>query len=109
MALINQNFKIWAGDDKALVFKVRGVSDLISASAIWAVSLSPGSAKVIEKKSIIAGEITIDGTNVIVTLTPADTADLAPGGYYHELEITDGDGKISTVATGLMAVQPTLN
>lgn len=42
-----------------------------------------------------------------MTLDGADTMDLS-GRFYHEARVASEEGKVSTVTTGVMHIQPTL-
>jgi hypothetical protein len=97
----NQNFRMASGDDVDLVVTVRNSDDsavvsLVGASALWVLSDEAGCTPRLSK----TGTLT-DAANGLVTvsLTADDTGDL-DGVYYHEMQITDGVGKISTVLTG---------
>lgn len=39
-----------------------------------------------------------------IALLPANTVSLAPGVYYHEVEVTDEAGNVSTVLTGHITI-----
>ena len=41
-----------------------------------------------------------------IALTPANTVSLTPGVYYHEVEVTDETGNVSTVLTGHITINP---
>jgi len=105
VALVNQDFEMWAGDDIHLVFTIRGTTgeDLQYASKIkWALSRSVRGPKLIDKEG------TGIGNQVIIEIASEDTEDLRPGRYYHELEITDFEGRVSTAAIGSARIWPTL-
>lgn len=101
---------MWSGDDFKLVFNVEGVQDVIGTTIKWAVSLSKYSSDKLIEKSTENGdsEIEIDGATVIVKLDSPDTQGMDPRTYYHELELTDGEGRISTLAVGEMVLKSTL-
>lgn len=103
MALRRQDFEIWAGDDKELIFTIEDVNSLAGASFKWAMSRSVGAEKLVEK----SGDL-VTGKQVTVELAPEDTEELRRGKYYHELEITDASGRISTAAIGAVDLFPTL-
>lgn len=52
--------------------------------------------------------ITVDAANATVTifLVPADTEDLTPGKYYHELKLILANGKVHTVLQDEMMILP---
>lgn len=48
--------------------------------------------------------IVLAGDTATITLAPADTGTLS-GWYYHELEIVDGSGNVSTVFVGVLEIR----
>jgi hypothetical protein len=109
MAYINQNFKMYKGDHKQLVYTVEDETSLTGATIRWKLSYSPFSSALIEKVSTDESEITTSENTFTVYLDPADTEDLSDYyKYYHEAEIEDSDGYITTVATGYMTLYETL-
>lgn len=97
----NQNFQMASGDDVDLVIIVRAsdrctLLDVTGVTALWVLSEAPGCTALVSKTGALSdaanGEIT-------VSLTPSDT-DRYCGTYHHELQLTDGSGRISTVMTG---------
>lgn len=109
----NQNFDMMAGDDVELNFTISSdiALTLTGASIRWWVarSVGAGPARAVVMKSLVSGIAVTDADNRLftVTLNAADTDGLK-GFYYHECEIIDAAGKISTVTTGKMTVNPTI-
>jgi hypothetical protein len=63
------------------------------------------------KKDSSGAEVTItdaEGGLVTVTLTEAETLDLAVATYWHKLIVTDSSGNPSVVATGTVVVRDNL-
>lgn len=97
--------KWFTGDDKTLRFVIDdgagGTADLTGASWRWGLfaysSASPGTVALVSKSGApsdaAAGIIDID-------IAGSDTASLSAGRYYHELEITDSSGRVTTAAFG---------
>ena len=100
----NQDFLMWSGDDKTITVTVYDnddvVVDITGATITWELSLNVDSAALISK-TVGSGITLSDPTNGVFTITldPTDTDSLS-GRYYHEAEITDSSGDISTALIG---------
>ena len=114
MTMSNQDLTMYSGDTRIIGFTITdAVSgdpvNLTGASAIkWRCSkkLSGGFSPTPTLSKALATGVTVTGALVgelEVLLSPADTASLS-GRFYHELEVTDGGGNISTVATGTLTI-----
>jgi hypothetical protein len=107
MTAKNQNFEMIAGDSHIIVVPVN--FDLSGATAIkWAVKRSVSSTERPIYKELSSG-ITVTKTGETdsefqITLNPSDTATLKSD-YYHEAEVTDAQGNVSTVMTGRISIQ----
>ena len=101
--LEKQDFDIWSGDHVVLIFTIEDVSTVATSSAIWASARSVRSSKLIR-----IHECVIVDNKVQVELLSDYTEEMRRGRYYHELELTDPAGKITTAAIGFMTVKPTL-
>jgi len=111
MASTNQNFTIWADNHKDLLITVRNDNsvevDLTSSSSIiWVLSGDDLSASLVRKATGGDG-VTISGCTFTVSLSPADTGNLA-GTYYHEAQVTNASGDVSTVTTGMATINRTV-
>lgn len=109
-----ENFEVEAGDDVVLNFSVSAPSGttLDGAEVKWWASREradePDGEPVLEKS--VGDGIVITNTALrtfAVTLTAEDTEGLS-GRFYHEAEVTDSEGKKSTVTKGVMTVKKTL-
>lgn len=108
MAKTGQNFEMFIGDDKNLIFTVEDTETLSGISIKWRLGRNFASEPIIEKTNEPGGGIETEGNEFTVTLKPEDTEDLNPRVvYYHETEFTDGDGNVFTVATGSGKFYPT--
>ena len=83
--------------------------DIAGMLVQWAMGRSAQGPKLLANVTG-AGIAITDSSNglIAVTLVPADTIGLTPANYYHEFELTDGSGNISTVARGSLQLQPGL-
>ena len=100
MATKNQNFEIWQGEDKELVFTVTDVDDLTGASAEWRM------AENIYHPAKITKAGTVDGgaATVTVLVAPSDTQSLRTGTWKHQLRIIDSSGKRNKAAEGTVVL-----
>lgn len=113
----NQNVVIHSGDSHTLTVTVDdGATPPVALNITgftiwWWASLMNSSGKfaataTLQKDNTGGGGVAItDAVNgkFQVTLAPADTAALS-GDYYHEAQVRDGSGNISTVLTGKLAI-----
>ena len=116
----NQDVTHWKGDSGQITIgpvtdSDGAYPDLTDATAKWymAASASSTGLNIFVTKTTADGGIVITGdTNVGFTLTiellPEDTEDVTPGAFYHECEVTDAAGEISTVTIGAFTLKQTL-
>jgi hypothetical protein len=104
MSSNNQNFNLFKGEDKGLLFTIRDSNgdlfDLTGSTAEWILSRNNISSPSI-KKTTTAG-ITFPSPEsglMLVSLLATDTQNLW-GQYYHEAAITDTSGNRKVVAYG---------
>lgn len=106
MAARNQNFQMHKGDTRTVTVAVVDdddiAVDLTGATVKWAVANTPTSATLISKQTGGLGISVTDavGGVFVITILPADTSSLRARTYYHEAQVTDGSGVVSTVLTG---------
>lgn len=107
MGATSQNFSMWQGETKAIVFDVVDAAgadkNVTGGSATWVLAPSATDAALITKTSS-SGQISLSGNNVTVMLQAVDTA-LLSGKYYHECRVTL-DGDVETIATGYVKIYP---
>lgn len=102
----NQNLELYAGDSKYLDFIATdngAAVDLTGVTIKWVMKRFVSSASNDVYKDTIGGGVSItDAANgkFTVTIAPSDTKTLAVGTYYHEAEVTDALGNVSTVTVG---------
>lgn len=103
-----QNLTLQAGDDRELAIALTDAEGtaFVPDSAIW--RLARRADGVAELSKTIGSGITVEEdeeaetVTLVVSLTAAETADLA-GDYHHECEVVS-DGAVSTVMTGRVEV-----
>lgn len=104
---------IFAGDSQRLeveVFDPDGeLVDLLGVQAItWHLSRTVHHRPAIVEKSIGQGVTVVDAPNgrVDIEIDPADTEGRS-GRHYHEIEVIDEQGHVSTILTGTVTIRPT--
>ena len=104
MATKNQNFEMWQGEDKELVFSITDVDDLSGASAQWQLANS------YYRNAEITKSGTVDGSAATVTilLEPDDTLSLKTGTWVHQLRLTDSSGNRNKAAEGKLTLYPVI-
>jgi hypothetical protein len=106
MTVKNQNFEMYQGENKVLVFDITDSSgsskDLTGCSATFVVYGGTSATNKIEKSST-DGEITFYGNDVKVFLVPSDTSGIS-GKFYWELRLVDGANNSEIVAVGTYVV-----
>lgn len=103
MTAKNQNFEMYAGDTKTVTVTVSGV-DLTGASVKWAAKKSIYNVEPDIYKETADGLMIAASDSFVIALAPEDTAALV-GSYYHEAEVTDAAGNVSTVMTGTVKIE----
>jgi hypothetical protein len=111
---MSNDFSMYAGDDKVLEAVVEDTSgtvvDITDIEVIrWKM------AKTVRGPALVSKALG-DGITLInggegrfdVALDGEDTEDLRQGDYYHEAEVIDSTGNVSTVFTGTISILPTL-
>lgn len=125
MTAVLQNFSFTIGDTVPLLFGPitdpdGTYSDLTGATVRWALATNPIGGAILASKSTNTGGVSISSATIYgdtaytieVLLTSQETAlfppSHVPNRYYHELKITDLTGAVSTAATGLVDVFPSI-
>lgn len=108
-----QNFEMFQGDSKDLVVTVSDSAglpvDLTGTTVKWRAAPAVDSTVATISKATGTG-ITITGAaagQFTVMLGPTDTQTL-DGEFYHEAQITDAAGAVSTVLSGRLTIRPAL-
>lgn len=111
MSKRNQNIDLYCGEDKLIFIKLDNEDgtpfDPAGAAMEWWLSRTSHSEKIIAK-SIGSGSILIVAGGINITLASADTYDLKPEIYYHELKIIKGS-TVSVATVGAVHLRPALD
>lgn len=107
---------IYGGDDNRLEFTVTKEADgtaldLTNMDIVWGFGDDPTSTPILTKSTANTGEIDVVdavGGRFDVILIPSDTDGLSGKLYYHEVELTDVNGKEFTVFGENVHVRPTM-
>lgn len=109
----DQNIAMVQGDNKVLSITVTDAAgaavDLTDATIRWHMSKSVNKRPAALEKATGSGITITDAANGVftVTLDSADTESLR-GLFYHEVEVIDGSGNVSTVTKGKITIHPAL-
>jgi hypothetical protein len=102
---------MFSGDTKivgvTITNKDKTTTDLTGATIRWALKRSVHSIADEAVKDTISGGVLITEPSkgkCQVSIDPVDTADLSPGYYYHEMEVTSASGVVSTVLSGTITI-----
>lgn len=117
MPAVEQNVQHWRGDSLKINIPIRNKDgspvNMSGGSARWWMGKSASSVgdKVFIKKGVGSGlTLTLidDVWTAQIVIDPADTQGLKPGDNYHELEVVDGAGAVSTVTVGTFSINQTM-
>ncbi len=108
-----QDFAMYAGDTANINCVVRTgpnptdpVKDISGSVIAWVLFDDPAGAVKLTKSTVSGITITSGiGGAFTVALTAGDTETMTPNIYYHEAEVTDVLGNVSTVYTGAVTIK----
>lgn len=103
--MTNQYFSMVAGDSKNLIVSVTedgNTVNLDGSTAKWVLKKKKDSPENEVYKDISSG-ISVGGNQLTIRLDPEDTETLY-GGFYHECELTDAIGNVSTIMSGTVTI-----
>lgn len=115
MPATGEDITHWCGDSRTITIPVLDVNGaavaLPGATARWWMgknARATGDNVYVQKSTsdgiAITGPATVGGVanvySLSITLDPEDTEDLKPGSWYHEAEVVDASGNVSTVTIG---------
>lgn len=95
----NQNFSMVQGDTKYIQFPVDGVDNLAGCTVKWGVKKKESSTEY----ELFKDDFTIVDGKIQIKVESIDTLNLL-GTYYHETELTDQSGNVSTVMKGMLQI-----
>ena len=105
---------LFQGDDETIAFETTDDSgDPIELSGVgitWALATSRRADEPTLEATRDAGITVIDAATgrFDVELDSSETATLASRSYYHEVELVDDEGDVTTVFSGFLSVKPTV-
>jgi hypothetical protein len=105
MTKLKQDFTMFAGDTPPLTFTMSDSTSLSGATVKWVMRKGHVKGPQALLKTTLNGGLVASGTVATVNLLSADTLSLE-GKFYHEAEVTDVLGKVSTVMTGTITIEP---
>ncbi len=96
---------MYRGDDRDIT--ITATESLQDADVVFTARRRKSDTEAVIEKSTTDTNIVIGDdpfTTAVVTLDAADTVDLTPAALFWDVEVTDVDGKVHTVATGRLAI-----
>lgn len=90
--------------------KAKLPKNITGVTARWQLAANIGDAPLLSKTSPASGIVITDPENGLLTVTvpKEDTANLAVGAYWHEVQLDDADGNRTTVLQGRLYVKDQL-
>ncbi|OMF35276.1 hypothetical protein BK133_11270 [Paenibacillus sp. FSL H8-0548] len=105
MTARNQNFVMYAGDTVEIEVPVAN-TDLTGVTIKWAMKRSVKGDNTLYRETPSGIEITDAAAGIfMIKLESIDTKDLI-GSFYHEAELMDAIGNVSTIMTGTITIKP---
>lgn len=113
MTSLNQNITIFAGDTKNVAVTVEDDADvaidITGVTIEYVVKKSALDAAIAQISKTVGSGLTLTtplSGIFTINFLPADTQSLGYQEYYHEAELTDLSGNISTIFTGILTLEP---
>lgn len=102
MPAFNQNFELFQGVDKTIVFTETGSVNLTGSTITLILADEPNGTTAL---TLSGAAITLDSTGAVISVVVADTDTVSLlGEFYHELLAVDGSGNKTILATGLVLI-----
>ena len=118
MPALNQDIIHYAGNDAIIRIVILDADgnkvDLAGATIRWWMGKSVGAtgSNIFLEKITTDASITVDfETDIdtaVIPLHRVDTKSLKPGSWYHECEVVDASGNVTTATTGKFLLKPVL-
>ena len=121
MTALNQNLSMVRGDTRTIRIRVTDKAgapiNLSGATARWWMGTSADRTKPVHVRKATGGQgLTIEteaegGVTyyaLVIVLAPADTAEVPPGTWFHEAEVTDASNNVGTVTQGSFTLRADL-
>ena len=105
---------LFQGDHETIAFEITDASgdpiDLTGVGITWALATTSRADDPTLEATRDAGITVIDPAagRFDVELDSNETATLGPQSYYHEVELIDDNGDVTTVFSGYLSVKPTV-
>lgn len=103
VAYEKQDFAMYQGDSKYIVFTVEGAESIDITNVTWV--LTPHRKTEVALRKTTADDISIVNGEIRVKLNPIDTQSLT-GIFEHEVQIVDIYNNVSTVLSGVVSIKP---
>lgn len=105
MTKTKQDFTMYAGDTPPFTITMTDSTNLSGATVKWGLRRGHVKGPQVLLKTSQDGGLSASGSVVTINLLNSDTSAL-DGQFYHEAEVTDISGKVSTIMTGNITIQP---
>jgi hypothetical protein len=108
-ANLNQNCELFSGEDKVITIDMTGYDLATVTSLTWNFALSPYSTgEDVLLTKVQSDGIAMNGTDIDITIVAAETADINPDLYYHELKLVQADGLVKVAMTGNIVLRKSI-
>jgi hypothetical protein len=112
MTTTGQNFTMWQGEDKTITVSLTNSSgspygDTDGLVFTWKVATSESATTALITKATGSG-ITNGTSQITIAIDEADTDDMAPGTYYHELRVVDTSSDHDVVLCGGLTLKDSI-
>ncbi len=102
------DFEMFSGDDIEILIEIvdsAGAAVDVSTATSVDFALINRVTKIAALEKALGDGITVDEDGVLITIVPADTAEMTPGTYISELQVIDGDGLTHTALQAIATIK----